>query len=79
LVRGTGESVVVNTIMVCIKVGVLVFFIVVGLTGWNSDNFANFAPFGFSGVVAGAGLIFFSYVGMDAVATAGDETKNPKK
>ncbi len=79
LVRGTGESVVVNTIMVCIKVAVLVFFIVVGLTGWNSDNFANFAPFGLSGVVSGAGIIFFSYVGMDAVATAGDETKNPKK
>ncbi|MCM1013100.1 Serine/threonine exchanger SteT [Brevibacterium casei] len=79
LVRGTGESVVVNTVMVCIKVAVLVFFIVVGLTGWNSDNFANFAPFGLSGVVSGAGIIFFSYVGMDAVATAGDETKNPKK
>src|SRR5699024_2797 len=39
----------------------------------------DFAPFGLSGVVAGSGLIFFSYVGMDAVATAGDETKNPKK
>ena len=79
LVRGTGESVVINTIMVCTKVGVLLFFVLVGVTGWNVDNFADFAPFGFSGVVAGSGLIFFSYVGMDAVATAGDETKNPKK
>ncbi|TSI12408.1 APC family permease [Brevibacterium aurantiacum] len=79
LVRGTGESVVINTIMVCTKIGVLLFFVLVGVTGWNVDNFADFAPFGFSGVVAGSGLIFFSYVGMDAVATAGDETKNPKK
>lgn len=79
LCRGTGESVVINTIMVCIKLGVLVFFICVGVTGWTTDNFADFAPFGVSGVVAGAGVIFFSYVGMDAVATAGDETKNPKK
>ncbi|MDN6122527.1 MAG: amino acid permease [Brevibacterium sp.] len=79
LVRGTGESVVINTVMVCTKIGVLLFFVLVGVTGWNVDNFADFAPFGFSGVVAGSGLIFFSYVGMDAVATAGDETKNPKK
>lgn len=79
LVRGTGESVVINTIMVCIKLGVLVFFVLVGITGWNIDNFADFAPFGVQGVVAGSGVIFFSYVGMDAVATAGDETKNPKK
>lgn len=79
LVRGTGESVVINTIMVCIKLGVLVFFVLVGITGWNIDNFANFAPFGVQGVVAGSGVIFFSYVGMDAVATAGDETKNPKR
>lgn len=79
LVRGTGESVVINTIMVCTKIGVLLFFVCVGVTGWNVDNFADFAPFGFSGVVAGSGLIFFSYVGMDAVATAGDETKDPKK
>lgn len=79
LVRGTGESIVVNAIMVCLKVGVLIFFVLVGVTGWNTDNFSDFAPFGLSGVVAGSGLIFFSYVGMDAVATAGDETKNPKK
>ncbi|RBP64999.1 amino acid/polyamine/organocation transporter (APC superfamily) [Brevibacterium sanguinis] len=79
LVRGTGESVVINTIMVCTKVGVLLFFVCVGVTGWNADNFSDFAPFGVSGVIAGSGIIFFSYVGMDAVATAGDETKNPKR
>ncbi|WP_309133061.1 amino acid permease [Brevibacterium sp.] len=79
LIRGTGESIVINTIMVCTKVGVLIFFICVGVTGWNTDNFSDFAPFGVSGVIAGSGLIFFSYVGMDAVATAGDETKNPKR
>ena len=55
LVRGTGESVVINTIMVCTKIGVLLFFVCVGVTGWNIDNFADFAPFGISGVVAGSG------------------------
>src|SRR5699024_4538740 len=57
LVRGTGESIVVNAIMVCLKVGVLIFFVLVGVTGWNTDNFSDFAPFGLSGVVAGSGLI----------------------
>ncbi|MHA3683870.1 APC family permease [Leucobacter sp. HY1910] len=79
LIRGTSESVVANTIMVLIKIAVLLFFVAVGITGWNADHFADFAPFGFAGVMTGAGLIFFSFVGLDAVATAGDEAKNPKR
>ena len=79
LVRGTSHSVVANTIMVLIKIAVLLFFVAVGITGWNTNNFADFAPFGFSGVMTGAGLIFFSFVGLDAVATAGDEAKNPRR
>ena len=79
LIRGTSHSVMTNTIMVVIKVAVLLFFVAVGVTGWNIDNFANFAPFGFSGVMTGAGLIFFSYIGLDAVATAGEEAKNPRR
>lgn len=79
LIRGTSESVVANTIMVLIKIAVLLFFVAVGITGWNVDHFANFAPFGFAGVMTGAGLIFFSFVGLDAVATAGDEAKNPRR
>lgn len=79
LIRGTSHSAITNTIMVVIKIAVLLFFIAVGMTGWNADHFANFAPFGFAGVMTGAGLIFFSFVGLDAVATAGDEAKNPRR
>ncbi|MET9329234.1 amino acid permease [Tsukamurella sp. NPDC003166] len=79
LVRGTKESVVTNAIMVCIKLAVLLFFIAVGIAGWNSDHFADFAPYGISGIAAGAGVIFFSFIGLDAVSTAGEEAKNPKR
>ncbi|EYT56261.1 amino acid permease [Leucobacter sp. UCD-THU] len=79
LIRGTTHSVVANTIMVLIKIAVLLFFVAVGITGWNADHFADFAPFGFAGVMTGAGIIFFSFVGLDAVATAGDEAKNPRR
>ena len=79
LVRSTKESAVMNVIMVGLKIVVLLFFTVVAITGWNTDHFQNFAPFGFAGVMTGAGLIFFSFVGLDAVATAGEEAKNPKR
>jgi len=79
LLRGASESAKTNAIMVLIKVGVLVMFILLGLQGWDSDNLADFAPFGFSGVTAAAGIIFFSYIGLDAVSTAGEEVKNPRR
>lgn len=79
LIKGTTHSVVTNTIMVLIKLAVLVFFVAVGITGWNADHFAHFAPFGINGIMSGAGIIFFSFVGLDAVATAGDEAKNPRR
>ena len=79
LIRGASESTTVNSIMVLIKIGILIMFIVIGVTGWNSDNLSDFAPFGFSGVTAAAGIIFFSYIGLDAVSTAGEEAKNPRR
>ena len=79
LLRGASESAKTNAIMVLIKIGVLVMFILLGLQGWDSDNLADFAPFGFSGVTAAAGIIFFSYIGLDAVSTAGEEVKNPRR
>jgi basic amino acid/polyamine antiporter, APA family len=69
----------VNTVMVLIKLGVLVLFTAVGLQGWESDNLSDFAPFGFSGITSAAGIIFFSYIGLDAVSTAGEEVKNPRR
>jgi len=79
LIRGASESAKTNAIMVLIKIGVLVMFILLGLQGWDSDNLADFAPFGFNGVTAAAGIIFFSYIGLDAVSTAGEEVKNPRR
>ena len=79
LMRGSSESATVNAIMVMIKIGVLVLFVVIGLFGWNADNLADFAPFGISGVMSAAGLIFFSFIGLDAVSTAGEEVKNPRR
>ncbi|WP_309066677.1 amino acid permease [Microbacterium sp.] len=79
LLRGAGESAKANAVMVIIKIAVLLFFVAVALTGWNADHFANFAPAGFQGIVAAAGLIFFSFIGLDAVSTAGGEAKNPKR
>ncbi len=79
LIRGASESAAVNAVMVLIKLGVLALFIVVGAFGWNTDNFADFAPFGITGITGAAGIIFFAYIGLDAVSTAGEEVKNPRR
>ena len=79
LIRGTSESAKTNAVMVIIKIAVLTMFIVIGVQGWNSDNLASFAPFGFAGISAAAGVIFFSFVGLDSVAAAGEEAKNPRR
>ena len=79
LLRGASESAKVNAVMVMIKVAVLILFIAVGVTGWNSDNLSDFTPSGFNGISAAAGIIFFTYIGLDAVSTAGEEVKNPRR
>lgn len=79
LIRGASESARANTIMVLIKLGVLAMFSVIAFTGFTADHFANFAPMGTAAVGLAAGTIFFSYIGLDAVSTAGDEVKDPQK
>jgi amino acid transporter len=79
LIRGASESAAVNAVMVLIKLAVLALFVVVGAFGWNTDNFADFAPFGITGITGAAGIIFFAYIGLDAVSTAGEEVKNPRR
>jgi APA family basic amino acid/polyamine antiporter len=79
LIRGTSESATVNAIMVLIKIAVLVMFVGIGITGWRTDNLADFAPFGFYGVMSAAAIIFFSFIGLDAVSTAGEEVHNPRR
>jgi basic amino acid/polyamine antiporter, APA family len=79
LIRGASESAKANSIMVLIKIAVLMLFVVVGITGWNSNNLADFAPFGVAGIWAATGGIFFSFIGLDAVSTAGEEVKDPQR
>lgn len=79
LIRGASESAKVNSVMVIIKLGVLVMFSVIAFTAFKADRFAEFAPFGVGGIGAAAGTIFFSYIGLDAVSTAGDEVKDPQR
>jgi basic amino acid/polyamine antiporter, APA family len=79
LIRGVSESAKTNAIMVVIKICVLIMFIVIGVQGWNSENLTPFAPFGFAGITAAAGVIFFTFVGLDGVAAAGEEAKNPHR
>ncbi|HKE90584.1 MAG TPA: amino acid permease [Gemmatimonadales bacterium] len=81
LVIGTRESAWVNTLMVAIKVGIIGLFLFVGLKFVRTEQWSTpaFAPNGFKGISAGAAIIFFSYIGFDAVSTASEEAKNPQK
>ena len=79
LIRGASESARANAVMVLIKIGVLMLFVFVGITGWSTDNLADFAPFGVSGIWVATGGIFFSFIGLDAVSTAGEEVKDPQR
>jgi amino acid transporter len=79
LIRGASESARVNTVMVLIKLSVLVLFIIIGLTAFQADRFDNFWASGSAGISAAAGTIFFSFIGLDAVSTAGEEVRNPQK
>ena len=79
LIRGASESAKVNATMVVIKLAVLAMFVAIAFTGFTSDNFHDFAPKGVAGITAAAGTIFFTFIGLDAVSTAGDEVKDPQK
>jgi APA family basic amino acid/polyamine antiporter len=79
LVIGVKESAVVNNIMVGIKLLILGLFVWVGFSHVQAEHFHPFFPNGFAGVQAGAAIIFFSFIGFDAVSTAAEETRNPKR
>lgn len=87
LIRGISESASFNDFIVILKVAVVIFFIGIGYFFINRNNYHPFLPpntgefgaFGWSGVLAGAGQIFFAYIGFDAVSTAAQEARNPKR
>jgi APA family basic amino acid/polyamine antiporter len=79
LLRGARESSTANTVMVIIKLAVLALFIVAGLTTINTANYTPFAPNGFTGIHQGAAIVFFAYIGFDAISTAAEETRHPQR
>lgn len=87
LMRGTRESAFVNGLIVLLKVAVVLTFIAVGwqyikpenYTPYIPENTGKFGEFGFSGIIRAAAIVFFAYIGFDAVSTAAQEAKNPKR
>lgn len=79
LVRGIRESAEANNVMVAIKIGAILVFLVVGGMLVNPTNWKPFAPSGFGGIVTGGAIVFFTYIGFDSVSTAAEESKNPQR
>jgi APA family basic amino acid/polyamine antiporter len=79
LLRGVKESARANNIMVVVKLLVLGLFVVVGAMNIDTSNYVPFAPNGWRGIHQGAAIVFFAYIGFDAISTAAEETKNPQR
>ncbi|MGX5657549.1 amino acid permease [Geodermatophilus nigrescens] len=79
LVRGASESARANAVMVVLKIAVLLFFAVIALTAFDAGNLTPFAPLGAAGMGVAASSIFFSFIGLDAVSTAGEEVRDPRR
>jgi APA family basic amino acid/polyamine antiporter len=79
LLRGARESATANNVIVGIKLLALGLFVVAGLAHFNLKNYHPFMPNGFTGIHQGAAIVFFAYIGFDAISTAAEETRNPQK
>lgn len=79
LVLGVKESSRFNSVIVAIKLIVLAIFVIAGSMYVKPENWTPFAPNGFAGIKTGAAIVFFAYIGFDAVSTVAEETKNPKR
>jgi basic amino acid/polyamine antiporter, APA family len=79
LVYGIRESATTNTTMVIVKTAVVIFFIAFGSFYLHPTNWHPFMPTGFSGVIGGAAIVFFAFIGFDAVSTCAEETHNPQR
>lgn len=79
LIRGTKISSQVNSLIVMLKLFVVLLFITIGVNFINPNNYHPFLPYGYIGVFKGAAIIFFAYIGFDAITTAAEEVKNPQR
>ncbi len=79
LLTGVRESARANNIMVAVKLAILALFLVMGSQHIDTRNYHPFMPNGFTGVHQGAAIVFFAYIGFDAISTAAEETKNPQR
>jgi APA family basic amino acid/polyamine antiporter len=79
LILGVRESARANAVMVVVKVAIVILFIVLAFTGFESNNLKPFNPEGFGGVWTAASVIFFAYIGFDAISTSGEEVKRPAR
>ena len=79
LIRGVRESAEANTTMVLIKIGAILLFCFGSARAINSANWHPFAPHGFPGILTGASILFFTYIGFDSVSTAAEECRNPQR
>jgi APA family basic amino acid/polyamine antiporter len=79
LILGIRESAWFNSAMVVVKMVIIVFFLAIGAFFIRPENWSPFSPHGFKGISSGAAIIFFAYIGFDAVSTAAEETRNPQR
>jgi APA family basic amino acid/polyamine antiporter len=79
LVVGIRESARMNAVMVALKLVVLAIFVAIGWQYTRAENWTPFAPNGWAGVQAGAAIVFFAYIGFDAVSTVAEEVRDPKR
>jgi len=79
LVRGIRESAETNNVMVLLKIAAILAFVFVGMRFIHPANYHPFVPEGWSGVLTGGSIIFFTYIGFDSVSTAAEEAKNPQR
>ncbi|AYF78226.1 amino acid permease [Nocardia yunnanensis] len=79
LLGGIRESARVTTVTTMIKIAVLIFFVCVAVSAFDSSHLHPFSPYGVSGIGAAASMVFFSFIGFDAASTAGEEAKNPQR